>query len=74
MPYTQLNVRIPEEALEAARVAASLSDMTLSEFVRQAMETEAARLVAERNNTTLDEIEQRVRRTIREAVVVTLLH
>lgn len=73
MPYTQLNVRIPEEALEAARAAASLSDMSLSEFVRQAMEAEAARLVAERNDTTLDDVEQRVRRTIRDAVIATLL-
>lgn len=73
MPYTQLNVRIPEEALEAARAAASLSDMSLSEFVRQAMEAEAARLVAERSDTTLDDVEQRVRRTIRDAVIATLL-
>lgn len=73
MPYTQLNVRIPEEALEAARAAASLSDMSLSEFVRQAMEAEAARLVAERNDTTLDDVGQRVRRTIRDAVIATLL-
>ena len=73
MPYTQLNVRIPEEALEAARAAASLNDMSLSEFVRQAMEAEAARLVAQRSDTTLDDVEQRVRRTIREAVISTLL-
>ncbi len=73
MPYTQLNVRIPEEALEAARAAASLNDMSLSEFVRQAMEAEAARLVAQRSDTTLDDVEQRVRRTIREAVIATLL-
>lgn len=73
MPYTQLNVRIPEEALEAARAAASLNDMSLSEFVRQAMEAEAARLVAERSDTTLDDVEQRVRRTIRDAVIATLL-
>lgn len=74
MPYTQLNVRIPEEALEAARAAASLNDMSLSEFVRQAMEAEAARLVAQRSDTTLDDVEQRVRRTIREAVIATLLN
>jgi uncharacterized protein (DUF1778 family) len=73
VPYTQLNVRIPEEALEAARAAASLNDMSLSEFVRQAMEAEAARLVAQRSDTTLDDVEQRVRRTIREAVISTLL-
>jgi uncharacterized protein (DUF1778 family) len=73
VPYTQLNVRIPEEALEAARAAASLNDMSLSEFVRQAMEAEAARLVAQRSDTTLDDVEQRVRRTIREAVIATLL-
>jgi uncharacterized protein (DUF1778 family) len=74
VPYTQLNVRIPEEALEAARAAASLNDMSLSEFVRQAMEAEAARLVAQRSDTTLDDVEQRVRRTIREAVIATLLN
>lgn len=73
MPYTQLNVRIPEEALEAARAAASLNDMSLSEFVRQAMEAEVARLVAQRSDTTLDDVEQRVRRTIRDAVIATLL-
>lgn len=72
MPYTQLNVRIPEEELEAARAAASLYELSLSEFVRQALTSEAARLVAERNNTSIDDIERRVRRTIRDAVITTL--
>lgn len=74
MPYTQLNVRIPEDALEAARAAASALNMTFSEFVRQTLMAESARILAERSNTTIDELEQRVRRTVREAVVAMLVN